>query len=548
MTANESIAGQAGGSNAILEGSRRAWQTPGRGDGAFETIGNSRQRVRGMVVYQATEKDCVGEDGAGQAECVICFEEFEAGVDMVQVGAAVIYCLFAAGIVFGYAALKPVLVQERVYRKYCAAGKGFPEETCYEQEIRLNLMFTVAAVSTNVCALPVGTILDKYGPRVSGVIGSVLLALGSLLFAFAARIPFDALLTGAFDSSSAVFLFYRLIYAASQRTFTPQKFFLVYLIVPFSILIIQLCLMPKNSYKTVGELVNHAQNPTNGEDTMDHRIENEDQLNQVREERRAHRENVISEITSLLGDKGKQGGKQHQQQERKKRISGVWGALHGYSAAQQVKSPWFILITLFTVVQMTRINFFVATIKPQYEYLLQSDAAATAVNHFFDVALPLGGVISIPFTGLILDNTSTPFVLFLLTIMATAIGVFGVIPSMGAAYVNILLFVIYRPFYYTAVSDYAAKVFGFHTFGKVYGLTICLAGLLNFSQSALDALMHRGFDGNPVPVNIILLLLALVVGLTLVGYVWYKSRTIARDHLEEEAEGAAETLIPNGNG
>lgn len=82
MTANESIAGQAGGSNAILEGSRRAWQTPGRGDGAFETIGNSRQRVRGMVVYQATEKDCVGEDGAGQAECVICFEEFEAGVDM----------------------------------------------------------------------------------------------------------------------------------------------------------------------------------------------------------------------------------------------------------------------------------------------------------------------------------------------------------------------------------------------------------------------------------------------------------------------------------
>ncbi|KAL9033763.1 MAG: hypothetical protein Q9214_007355 [Letrouitia sp. 1 TL-2023] len=55
---------------------------------------------------------------------------------ILQVGAAVIYCLFAAGIVFGYAALKPVLVQEGVYRNYCAAGKGFPEGTCYEQEIR----------------------------------------------------------------------------------------------------------------------------------------------------------------------------------------------------------------------------------------------------------------------------------------------------------------------------------------------------------------------------------------------------------------------------
>ena len=42
-----------------------------------------QQRTTGnrMLVYQATEKDCVGEDGAPQ-ECVICFEEFEVGVDM----------------------------------------------------------------------------------------------------------------------------------------------------------------------------------------------------------------------------------------------------------------------------------------------------------------------------------------------------------------------------------------------------------------------------------------------------------------------------------
>ena len=34
-----------------------------------------------MLVYQATEKDCVGEDGEAQ-ECVICFEEFEEGDEM----------------------------------------------------------------------------------------------------------------------------------------------------------------------------------------------------------------------------------------------------------------------------------------------------------------------------------------------------------------------------------------------------------------------------------------------------------------------------------
>ena len=57
----------------------------------------------------------------------------------VQVAIAVIYCLFAAGIVFGYAAIKPVLVQEGVYSQFCEkeeimnAGIG---RTCYEQEIR----------------------------------------------------------------------------------------------------------------------------------------------------------------------------------------------------------------------------------------------------------------------------------------------------------------------------------------------------------------------------------------------------------------------------
>ena len=56
---------------------------------------------------------------------------------ILQVAIAVIYCLFSAGVVFGYAALKPVLIHEGVYSQFCsreeveALGK-----TCYEQEIR----------------------------------------------------------------------------------------------------------------------------------------------------------------------------------------------------------------------------------------------------------------------------------------------------------------------------------------------------------------------------------------------------------------------------
>ncbi|KAI4131942.1 MAG: hypothetical protein LQ347_002760 [Umbilicaria vellea] len=618
-----------------------------------------RRRAGGMLVYHASEKDCVGEDGEGAQECVICFEEFAVGDEMgrleclckfhrgtdkttrvwvitsllqitsqgpsLSTPSFAVMSLHRVGSISSYEQvrgasparsehrkmsfnpvgswvppaaqeepvgafvvskskripLKPVLVKEGVYKDRCTVEElGRGEVACYEQELRLNIMFTVAAVATNVIALPVGTVLDRYGPRVSGVTGSMLLAIGALLFAFASHLPFDgyipgylflalggpfvfissfqlsntfpthsgfilALLTGAFDSASALFLIFRLIYTASNGTFTTHKFFLIYLVVPVFILLAQLSVMPSRSYKTVGELVVEAENPSNDVEPGDVDISDTERLSRVREERRLRRESVVSEITTLLG---KGADKQQKKEEKKKQQSGVWGALHGQSALQQIKTPWFWLITLFTVVQMTRINYFVATIRPQYEHLLSNYDLAEHVNHVFDVALPLGGVISIPFVGLILDHTSTPFVLGLLVAIATIVGVLGVLPYLWAAYINIALFVVYRPLYYTAVSDYTAKVFGFHTFGKVYGLIICLAGMFNFSQSALDALTHKVCGGDPVPVNVILLSAAFVVGSVLVGFVGYQSRHMARKRLEVEAEEATEATIPAAAG
>lgn len=56
---------------------------------------------------------------------------------IVQVSTAIIYSLFSAGVVFGYAAIKPILVNEGVYREHCPSPEyDNVERTCYEQEIR----------------------------------------------------------------------------------------------------------------------------------------------------------------------------------------------------------------------------------------------------------------------------------------------------------------------------------------------------------------------------------------------------------------------------
>ncbi|KAE8148078.1 major facilitator superfamily domain-containing protein [Aspergillus avenaceus] len=515
---------------------------------------------------------------------------------ILQVCIAVFYCFLAAGIVFGFAALKPVLIKEGVYHHLCAGDELYKgQDVCYPQELRLNLMFTIAAVATNVSALPVGTILDSYGPRVCGIIGSAFLVLGALLFGLSTTLGFDgyipgylflslggpfifipsfhlsntfparsglilSMLTGAFDASSALFLIFRLINENTNGGFTSGRFFLVYLIVPVFILTVQLTVMPTTSYKTAGELVQQAEDEISAEvnDRVDDDIQDRNEGERQRNDRRVYRQNIVNKIQDLLSEGATEDAALIEESllrtndapvtqppKPQNTTGGVWGAMHGCSALRQIRSAWFILITIFTVLQMLRINYFVASMRQQYKYLFGSVEQARKINEVFDFLLPLGGLISVPFVGVILDNASTPFVLLVLVTTATMIGILGCIPhSIEAGYTNIALFVIYRPFYYTAVSDYAAKVFGFQTFGKVYGLIICLSGLGNFAQAGLDALTFQLFHQNPIPVNFILTAITTIAGVALVGFVWWKASTMASTSFEEGALENGEPAVP----
>lgn len=345
-----------------------------------------------------------------------------------------------------------------------------------------------------------------------------------------------ALLTGAFDASSALFLVYRIIFERSGGSFGHRKFFLYYLVVPAAIVIFQLAILPAHSYKTIGEMIEEVEEPLPRTPMADQVDENTALLH---EEQRQAREDLAANLEEVL-DGNPKADRQAKREERKNEISGVWGVTHQNTVWEQLRSPWFIFICLFTVIQMTRINYFVATIRPQYEAIFGNPKDAVEINNFFDLALPLGGIISIPFIGLVLDHTSTVTVLATLVTVATSIGVLGIIPEKWSAYLGVVLFVLYRPFYYTAVSDYSAKVFGFRTFGTVYGTIICLSGLFNFSQSGLDYLFHETFHGNPMPVNIMLLSAGLAIGIALVLYVAIKARSIKRKMLGHEASVAPE--------
>lgn len=64
---------------------------------------------------------------------------------------------------------------------------------------------------------------------------------------------------------------------------------------------------------------------------------------------------------------------------------------------------------------------------------------------------------------------------------------------------DIVVLVILRPLMYTAISDYAAKTFGFQTFGTVYGLANTLSGLFGLVQWPLDVLITTLPNDNHPP-------------------------------------------------
>lgn len=263
-----------------------------------------------------------------------------------------------------------------------------------------------------------------------------------------------ALVTGAFDASAAVFLFYRFAYEASHRSFTPDQFFLCYLAVPVLVVLPLVAFMPRHGYDSTLTLegkIERAQDAASDMHESDAEIGTETERQCVRRRRAERRRKTLQQIDVALGGVFERRQRARREQSRQQN-SQVWGVLHGVPAYRQMATPWFILITLMTVLQMIRMNYFIATIRAQYLYMLGSNDQAGNINSFFDVALPVGGILFTPFIGVLLDRLRVATMLGLIVVLTTVIGILNSVPTVWAGYLTVGLFVLLRPLYYSAMS------------------------------------------------------------------------------------------------
>lgn len=248
-------------------------------------------------------------------------------------------------------------------------------------------MFVISVAIINLIAFPVGFILDKKGPRVCGIIGSMLLALGSTFFIMAKQwysiidcyilgyvflviwgsfvliscfqlansFPKRSkailgLLTDCFNTSSVLFWLYKIIYQKVIIGLSLKKFFIIYMVIPAFILFCQCTFIPQKTYKNTGAVAKLAEEGldengqlsegNNGWNITSNNLKrmsllnkNEIQRHSCNYETNGTETNSLSRSKSIL--------ETYIENKLKRKSGGVFGILHEKDMWTQLRSLWF---------------------------------------------------------------------------------------------------------------------------------------------------------------------------------------------------------------
>jgi len=108
-------------------------------DREFDHHGGTVRSVRRVISYDAFHptEEAPEQDHAHHPLHTVTAYKVSTVKRVAQVAFTVLACWLASGIVFGFAALKPVLVDVGVYRELCTPEELMDDvDVCFEQDLR----------------------------------------------------------------------------------------------------------------------------------------------------------------------------------------------------------------------------------------------------------------------------------------------------------------------------------------------------------------------------------------------------------------------------
>jgi len=194
-----------------------------------------------------------------------------------------------------------------------------------------------------------------------------------------------------------------------------------------------------------------------------------------------------------------------------------------YDYFEQTCSWVFISGAIFTMFNLLRVNFYIGTVEYQVESIVGNPKYWTEV---FGFVLPIGGLISAPIVGWLLDHKPVWFNVCFLQLVGLAYGALICMNTVTAMVAAFAVFAFFRAYLFSCMAHFVTVAFGMSNFGKLWGTIFTLSGILNFGIVPMTMIVHTYLNGEYAWVNLVCLMICGALSVFPLSLAWNRKQAL----------------------
>ncbi len=201
--------------------------------------------------------------------------------------------------------------------------------------------------------------------------------------------------------------------------------------------------------------------------------------------------------------------------------------IQNLSIFDQFKTRDFGFTMFFVATHMLQCNYYVMSVDAYLLSLGDNDAIYATI---FSWALPCG-IFFVPFIERTVTYLGIVNTLHTTNLLALIFATNLLVSNLTIQTINFFIFTCFRAYLYATINTLIAGTFGVQTMGRIIGVVFTVAAVIGLAQYPMSVVSEVYFDGNYVPMNLLLACVAILPAIVTFRYGSYITSTVSDDNL-----------------